>query len=70
VGLPGELTFVSSRLELPNVGIAVGDINGNGYDDIVVYNSDANPASISAYLGDGTGYFNRIFQKRADHVLI
>ncbi len=55
-GVPGELTF-DTRVELQNLGIAVGDVNGDGYEDIVVSNLNATPTVVSVYLGDGTGYF-------------
>ena len=39
------------------VGVALGDVNGDGRPDLVTANQRANPLSVSVLLGTGTGAF-------------
>jgi hypothetical protein len=56
-GVPGELTFINSRVELQGFPIAVGDINGDGFEDIVVGGPNNDP-KVFVYFGDGKGYYS------------
>lgn len=52
---PGELTF-RSRLEFKNTLITVGDVNGDGFDDILT-STYPTYQSVTVYLGNGTRNF-------------
>ncbi len=56
-GAPGELTF-DSRVELQGFPSAIGDVNGDGFPDIVATNFGVNDRSQAlVYFGNGTGNF-------------
>jgi FG-GAP-like repeat len=50
----GDGTFVQSSVNLPGTVLAVGDLNGDGIPDLVVY---SNNVGATVYAGNGDGTF-------------